>query len=321
MIEPLISIIIVNWNAKDYLKDCISSLYSQSYKNLEIILVDNASTDGSVEMIEQEFPKIQIIKNKENLGFAEGNNIGISKSKGEFIALFNPDAIADKEWISELVSVISNSEKICGVTGKLFYLDKKTKQDSVFCTWSKISPFSANPYNFHNSEPKSKVDYLSGAAMLVKRDIIEKVGLLDPGYFLYFEETDWCARMIRIGFDLVYVPNAIVWHAVSPLSDSEKKIFYMERNRIRFAIKNFDLKNLPLFYAIFLGESILIFGRDLKRRNFLRTKIRFRVILWNISQFSKTWNKRKIETNFLKKNFKIRSYNNSLPLRTKTPTN
>jgi len=319
--EPLVSIIIVNWNAEKYLKKCIDSLFDQNYKNFEIIVVDNASTDNSVEFIEKNYPQVHLIKNKKNLGFAEGNNIGITHSKGEHVALFNPDAVAEKNWLEKLIFELESSKKVGGTVGKIMYLDDKYGKDAVFCTWTKINPYSAIPYNFYDNEPQSKVDYLSGGAMVVKKEVIKKIGMLDPGYFLYWEETDWCARMIRAGYDLVYVPTAVVWHAVSALSDSKKKIYYMERNRFRFALKNFDLLYLPLFFGIFFGESLLIFGRDIKKRKFLRTKIRFQAIWWNFVQFSKTWNKRKKDTKYLKKYLKIKSYNKSLPLRETKPKN
>ena len=314
--KSLVSIIIVNWNAKKYLKSCIDSLLAQTYQNYEIIVVDNASTDDSVKFLEKEFSSIKIIKNKKNLGFAEGNNIGIKNSKGDLIALFNPDAIADKDWLSSLVQKIQSSNKIGGVAGKIFYLNEKFGKNAVFCTWSKIDPYSAMPYNFHNDEPSSNVDYLSGGAMLVKKEVIDKAGFLDPEFFLYFEETDWCARMIRAGYDLVYVSNAIAWHEVSStISDDEKKTYLMERSRIRFALKNFDLSYLPIFYfRFFLGETIFVFLRDLKNRNFSRSRIRIRAIAWNFINFKKIISRRNKDMKKLKLIGKIRSYNRSLPL-------
>lgn len=314
--NPHVSIIVVNWNGMNYIKECIDSLLNLSYSDYEIILVDNASSDGSVEFVEKNYPKVRIIRNKENLGFAEGNNIGIRETKGELIALFNPDAVADKEWLSRLVSVLQNSENIGGVVGKIYYYGDKFGKDAVFCTWSKMDPYSATPYNFHKNEPVSKVDYLSGAAMVVKRDMINKIGFLDPDYFLYFDETDWCARMIRGGYDLVYVPTAIAWHVVSASVDNLlRKTYYMERGRMRFALKNFDTSYVPIFVLIFLAESFFIFCRDIKNKNLARTKVRIRAIFWNISNLSSTLKRRNNDTSILKKNCQVRSYNKSLPLR------
>lgn len=315
-LNHLVSIIVVNWNGKDFIKDCLESLEGQSYRNFEIIVVDNASTDGSVEIIEKNFPNIKLIKNTENVGFSKGNNIGIKHSGGDMIALFNPDAVAEKNWVSILVNSLKSSEKIGAATGKLYYLGDKFGKDAVFCTWSKMNTFSANPYNFHDDEPISKVDYLTGAAMMVKREVIDKIGLMDNDYFLYFDETDWCARMIRAGYDMLYVPTAIAWHAVSGLmSDSNKKIYFMERSRVRFALKNFDTSYIPIFCMIFFMESLFIFLRDLKTRTFSRTKIRIHVIGWNIGNLDKTLRSRNSDFNKIKSNSVFNSYNKSLPLR------
>ena len=312
---PLVSIIIVNWNAKAYLKGCFESILSQTFTDYEIILVDNASSDGSVVFVKDNFPQVRIITNNENMGFAQGNNIGIENSTGKIIVLFNPDAIADKEWLSILVNVIQSSEKIAAVAGKMYYLGDKYGKDAVFCTWSKINPYSASPYNFHDDEPISKVDYLSGAAMVIKRDILEKIGLLDSDYFLYFEETDLCARMIRGGYDLMYVPSGIVWHAVSALSNSTNKIYYMERSRIRFTVKNFDVLYIISFFFIFFDETLYVLFRDIKNRNFSRIKIRFKAIMWNLLNLKHTLHARKKHLSILQKNGPIQSYNKNLPLR------
>jgi len=311
----LASIIIVNWNAKVFLKGCLESILSQSFTDYEIILVDNASSDDSVDFVKDNFPQVKIIQNNKNIGFAEGNNIGIKNSHGEIIVLFNPDAVADKNWLSKLVDVLQSSKKIAAVTGKMYYLGDQYGKDAVFCTWSKIDPYSATPYNFHNNEPVSKVDYLSGAAMVIKRDVFEKIGLMDSDYFLYFEETDLCARMIRAGYDLMYVPDAIVWHAVSPLSNSKNKVYYMERSRIRFALKNFDSAYVTSFFFIFLGETLFVIFRDIKNRNFSRTEKRIGAISWNLSNFKNTLRARKKYLSILKKNGRIQSYNKNLPLR------
>jgi hypothetical protein len=285
---PLVSIIIVNWNTKNYLKQCIDSLNSQTYRNFEIILVDNNSKDDSVSFVKQNYPNVTIIQNENNVGYGEGNNIGFRHSNGTIFVLVNPDAILETNWISLLVSVLQSSDKIAAVTGKIFYADSNGNGDKIFSTWSKINTLSGNPVNFHHDEPISKVDYLSGAVMMIKKEIVDKIGFIDTDYFLYFEETDWCARILRLGYDLIYVPNAMAWHVVSPLLNSEKKIFFMERNRIQFVLKNFDIQYIPVFMTIFFAESVYIFCRDLKQKTFIRTKIRLSSFLWNFKNFYKT---------------------------------
>lgn len=314
--DPLVSIIIVNWNAYKYLKKCIDSILKQTYRNFEIIIVDNASSDDSVEFIETNYSKLLLIKNKDNVGFAQGNNIGISHSRGEFIALFNPDAVADPEWLSNLVSILKNSEKTAATAGKIFYLGNEFGKNAVFCTWSKIDPITAFTVNFFDNEPQAEVDYLSGAAMLVKKSVIDKIGEIDPEYFLYFDETDWCARMIRAGYNLIYVPKAIAWHKVSgTVNDSLTKLYYMERSRVRFVLKNFDSKYVLLFFSFFFLETTYVLLRDFKKRHFSRSKIRLKILWWNFCNFRKTLKQRKIDLRKLQKIETYRSFNNSLPLK------
>jgi GT2 family glycosyltransferase len=318
--SPLVSIIIVNYNGKKYLKECLTSLFNQTYKYFEIIVVDNKSSDDSVEFVRSSFgDSILVIQNDTNLGFAAGCNIGIKASKGSLICLFNQDVVADKEWLSILVSVIQSSEDIAAVTGKLYYWGDKYGKDTVFCTWSKVDPYTAGAYNFYKGdEPISKVDYLTGAAMLVKKEVIDKIGLLDTEYFLYFDETEWCARMIRASYDLVYVPQAIAWHVVSSsLTDSNLKLYYMKRSRMRFALKNFDVSYLPIYFAFFSVESIYDLLTAIQHRNFFSVaKINARVLVWNIIHLHHTISLRRVYNKLLKNSGRrLQSYNKSLPLK------
>jgi GT2 family glycosyltransferase len=318
--SPLVSIIIVNYNGKKYLNECLRSLFNQTYRNFEIILVDNKSSDDSVKFVQSNFgDSILVIQNDTNAGFAAGCNIGIRASKGNLICLFNQDAIADKEWLSTLVCVIQSAEDIAGVAGKLYYWGDKYGRDAVFCTWSKVDPYTAGAYNFYKGdEPISKVDYLTGAAMLVKKEVIEKIGLLDQEYFLFFDETEWCARMIRASYDLVYVPQAIAWHVVSAsLSDSNLKLYYMNRSRMRFALKNFDLRYLPIYFAFFAVESIFDLLTAIRHRNFFAVaKIRARVLIWNLIHLRHTISSRRADFKLLQNSGRpLRSYNRSLPLK------
>ncbi len=313
--QATVSIIVVNWNGKKFIRSCLESLLSQSYRDFEVTVVDNDSSDGSAEIVKSEFPQVRLIRNDENVGYAEGNNIGIRESAGDIICFFNPDAVAEKNWLSVMVSSLQSSETIGACTGKMYYLGNEFGKNAVFCTWSKVDPRSARPYNFHGDEPVSKVDYLTGAAMAVKRSVMDRIGSMDPGYFLYFDETDLCARIIRAGYDLLYVPTAVVWHAVSGLvSDHDKKSYFMERSRIRFAVKNFDARYLPRFCAILLAETIGILYNDVARMDFARSRIRCRAVFWNMANLVRTIRRRRQDFGQIKKSAAFRSYNDSLPL-------
>lgn len=319
MKQPLVSIIIVNYNGKEYLNECITSLLNQTYQDFEIILVDNKSSDDSLDFVSHNFPDVRLIRNEDNLGFAYGCNVGIHAARGDLICLFNQDAIADKEWLSTLVYVLQSSESVAAVAGKVLYWGNRYGENKVFCTWAKVDPYTAGAYNFFKGdEPMSYVDYLTGAAMLVKREVIDKVGLLDEAYFLYFDETEWCARMIRASYDLAYVPQAIVWHVVSgSISDSYVKLYYITRSRLRFALKNFDLSYLPIFFAFFVVENIYAHIAAIKKKEFLSiSKIRAKAVIWNLRHLPQTIMTRQKEFRLLRKSGRtLRSYNKSLPLK------
>lgn len=311
--NPLVSVIIATWNGEKYLIECISSLLNQSYKNIEIIMVDNASSDGSVKLALDNFPSVQIIQNSRNLGFAEGTNIGILRAKGELVALFNQDAVAEKNWLAILIQAIESSDNIAAVAGKVYFYGNEHGKNAISSSWSKINPYTGHAYNFSGDEPASKVDYLTGCAMLIRKRVIDEIGLLDPGYFMYFDETDWCARMIRAGYDLLYIPNATVRHVVSAsLGESRQKSYYLNRSRIRFALKNFDMKYIPIFTLFLFIETFSIFIRNIINLNLSDTELRIRVLSWNILNLPETLKARKKDQSRF---IRYISYNNSLPLR------
>jgi len=311
-LDKLVSIVIVTWNGKKYIDECISSLLNQTYKKFEIVLVDNASSDDSVKYIRGNFPQVRVIENNQNLGFGEGVNIGIAHSRGDLIALLNQDAVADRIWLEVLVQALTESEVTAAAAGKVLFYGDEQGIDKVFCTWTKINPYTANPSHFAGDEPSATVDYLPGCAILVKRSIIQDVGLLDTEYFLYFEETDWCARMIRAGYELIYVPDAIVRHVVSGSSSKSTVNHYMIRNRIRFALKNFDVKYIPIFLFTSSTEMFFDFLRGIKSKDMLEFRIKIKAICWNINNLMSTLIARKRDLSRIRD---ARSYNQSLPLK------
>lgn len=303
--NDLVSIIIVNWNGRKYLDECITSLFNQSCNN-RIILVDNASTDGSVEYVMEKFPHVEIIQNKANLGFAKAINIGIRAADTELIALFNQDAVAEREWLSLLVKAVKNSPKAAASGGKIYHYGS---DKNIASTWCKIDPYTAAAWDFTDDEPASEVDYLPGCAMLIKKEVIDEIGYLDEGYFMYFDETDFCARMIRAGYDLLYVPEAVIWHVVAGSITESRKMQYMTRNRIRFALKNFDQIYIPGFVLFYLVETVYFLFQTFDLTD---TRMRIRGLIWNLLNIGRTFSARRKDFGRIKK---VRSYNKSLPLR------
>ena len=243
-----VSVVILNWNGGDYLIRCVRSVLETDYpKNLlEVIVVDNGSTDGSARSVKKACPQVKLIENKENLGFCVGNNIGIRSATGNLIILLNNDTVVDKGWIKEILKRTSSPE--VGIVGcRLYFLGTKIIQTLGFRMkflgyWESIG---AGQMDYGQFDVVVDVDYVSGAALAIKREVIEKIGLLDPEFYAYAEDLDLCYRARKAG-DRVVISNAIVYHHGSASWDRLplKKAYLNNRNRLFFIMKHYSPKTL-----------------------------------------------------------------------------
>ncbi len=276
----MVSVIIPNWNGKNVIRDCLNSLQSLIYPNYELIVVDNGSTDGSVKMISEEFPTVRLIISPLNLGFAGACNLGIKASKGQLIALFNSDAIADPYWLSELVDCISKEDDVAMASGLIFY---ETPSDVLWSAGARIDGITGMPYHIgrgerlHSRVNIEDADYLPGCAIIFSRTMIKKIGFLDEGYFLYGDEVDWTFRAKRLGYKIKLNPNALVWHKASTTRrrNPSKGYYHLVRGYFRIYLKQFPLKYLvtsfffqlvmfPIFEALLFRTSPLYFVQRAK---------------------------------------------------------
>lgn len=257
MTPGLVSTIVLNWNGKDIIFPCLNSLCKQTYPYHEIILVDNASTDGSVELIEKEYGHVvTIVRNPKNLGFAEGVNTGIRNSRGEFIALLNSDATVKNNWLEQLVRKMQSSESLGMCACKVYLADREGILDNtgeLFCrdglnrTRGRLEPDTGQ---YDTSE-----DVLcpSGCAALYRRKMLEDVGFFDKHFFAYGDDMDIGLRGRMLGYQAAYVSSAIAHHQLSASSGlvSPLKAYYVERNRLWIAIRCLPLYHLLLspFYT------------------------------------------------------------------------
>lgn len=246
-----LSIIIVNWNTKDLLLQCLESVY-QTIKRveMEVFVVDNGSMDGSIAAAKGRFPEVKFIQNEMNLGFARANNQALSLAKGRYLLLLNPDTQVKKGAMERLISFMDAHPEAGGAGAQLLNSDG-SRQNSIanfpslatellnksLLRWFFPSVFPGKERNY--PEP-IEVDSVIGACMVVKRDAIEPVGLLDEGYFLFLEETDWCYRMRRTGWKIYHVPQAEIYHFQGKGVEMEKKKARVEyyRSLYRFFKKN-----------------------------------------------------------------------------------
>ena len=232
--NPLVSIIILNYNAGKLLLNCIDSVFKSTYQNFEVIVVDNLSTDNSHVRCKEKFEKIQLIENKENLGYCEGNNIGIRNANGEFIVILNPDTVVEPIWLNHLMSAYSEFGE--GLyQPKFFSLNEKLVIQSTGNMLHIFGfGFARDKGKIDNEKIKSieKINYASGTCLFTSKIVLDKIGLLDPFLFLYHDDLDLGWRAAHIGINSFYVPKSIIYHAESySIKWSSKKFYWLERNR------------------------------------------------------------------------------------------
>jgi GT2 family glycosyltransferase len=249
MPRPLVSVIVVNWNGKASLDDCLSSLRNQTFLDFELIVVDNGSTDGSVEIVRSHFPDCLIIRNTSNYGFARGNNQGIEKAKGKYIALLNNDAEAESHWLEELVKVAEEDHRIGMLASKIYLQGGHKIIDNVghLIYRDGLNRGRGRLEVDHGQfDKKEEVLFPSGCAALYRRTMLEEVGLFDEDFFAYGDDTDLGLKGRLAGWKCGYVPGAVVHHRYSQSSSSYSpmKAFYVERNRVWIAVKYFPLSLL-----------------------------------------------------------------------------
>jgi GT2 family glycosyltransferase len=245
---PRVSIIIVNYNSGKHLGSCLASLRRQTYTDYEVILVDNGSTDGSVDLIEKEFPEIVVIRNANNLGFGHACNLGTGYASGEHFAFLNPDTVVAVDWLEHLVRNLTENSTIALVTPKVLLFSCPDRIDTcgndVHITGLASSRGWGKPaIDYDESEP---VCAISGAAFLIPARVFQQVGQLDSDFFLYFEDTDLSWRVQLAGHGCLYVSEACVYHDHTPSDPTPEKYFYLERNRYRTLLKNLRWRTLAL---------------------------------------------------------------------------
>ena len=274
--KSLISIIVLNYNAGELLLNCINSLKKSTYQNIEILVVDNISSDGSHTKCKKQFPDIRLIQNRKNLGYCGGNNVGIKEAKGEFIVILNPDTIVEENWLDEMFNAFNEF-------GDGLYQPKiisLNESDIIQSTGNMIHAFG---FGFARDKGKKiiekkeeieKIGYASGTCLFTTKKVLEKVGLLDEFLFLYHDDLDLGWRAAQIGINSYYVPKSKIFHAESySLKWSAKKFYWLERNR-KYCLKTHyskDVYKKMSFSLMLVDLSVWLFYIS---KGFLNAKIR-----------------------------------------------
>jgi GT2 family glycosyltransferase len=285
---PTVSIIILNYNSKEYLANCLDSVKKLEYPNYEVIVVDNASTDGSVSYVQNNLHSIRLIKNLKNLGYAKANNEAAKEANGEFLLFLNADTWIKPNLLNELVSTITINPNagVCCCT-QLSY-DGTQRLNSGLTT--DLFAYPLEPTN------QEKILYSDGASLFVKRFVFEQVGGFDPAYFMYGEDVDLGWRILLAGYDIVVAKSAIVGHkSPGTLASSGKKYYanklrrYLaERNSFRTLLKNYSA--LTLLYILPLRSIIMIqvtFFFLIRRSDFAIVEIN--AVFWNLKKLKETF--------------------------------
>lgn len=290
---PLVSIITVNFNQTEVTCALIESLNKISYPNFEVIVVDNNSTDDDPATIKERYPNIIFIANPINYGFAAGNNFGLMRARGEYVLLLNNDIEVPKGFMEPLVEKLKKNPDIGAVSPKIkFYYQPDTIQYAGFTPLNNITmrnfAIGFRQKDVGQYEEDRDTAYTHGAAMMVPISVVKKVGLMSYIFFLYYEEADWCTRIVNAGYRMHYVHNSYVLHkeSISTGKLSGLKIYYQNRNRIVYIRRNISGKDfyLSMAYQLFVAIPKNAF-KFLFKGKFGLFFAYYRAIGWNLKNF------------------------------------
>jgi GT2 family glycosyltransferase len=246
---PFVQIIVLNWNGRSFLEACLSALSNLDYPAYSILLIDNDSTDDSIGFVRRRFPHVTILRNEKNLGYAGGNNRALINLSADYAVLVNPDIVVAPDWLTQLISPMHAARSI-GIAGcKLHYPDGQIIQHAGGAiTHPQALPVHQGMYELDTGQYDAlrDVDYVTGAAIAISRTAMERIGLLDEGYFMYFEEADYCARARAAGYRVVYIPRATAVHDESAIA-VKGSFSYLQRfhkGRWRYLLKHFPLAEI-----------------------------------------------------------------------------
>jgi len=260
-------IVVLNWNgAKDTIR-CVESLHKVTYLSKETVIIDNGSTDGSSRRLKERFPEIKLFENLKNLGYAGGNNVGIEyalRCNAEFVVLLNNDTVVDPGFLDPLVEGARRFPRAAFLGPKILYLNDPgiVWFGGGRVNWSEGTSHIGKDQRDDRADIVSReVDYVTGCCLMARTEAIRQIGLMDPAFFLLFEETDWCLRAKQAGWQSIYEPRSWVWHAVSRSfggQESPTYRYYYARNRLLLMRKHLrGVQRVKATARAVLGEAAL----------------------------------------------------------------
>jgi len=287
--RPDLTAVIVSWNVCDLLRRCLTSVSdcggsdpggaSPSHLNVKVIVVDNASSDGSVEMVRAEFPQVRLIANDENRGFTAANNQGLAASQGRYLMLLNPDTELAGDALTKMAGYLDEQPRVGALGPQLRYADGRLQssrrrfptlatalfESTVVDEWWPDNPFSRR-YRMADTPDDAiqPVDWLVGACLLVRREVYQQVGGLDEGFFMYSEEIDWCRQIKSAGWEIVYLPTATVIHDEGKSSEQvvSARHVYFQSSKVRYFRKYHGAAQAELLRWFLLATYVYQWMRE-----------------------------------------------------------
>lgn len=297
-VTPSVSIVIVSWNTREILRDCLRSIIEDAGPvSYEVIVVDNASADDSVEMVRREFPDVRLIENADNRGFAAANNQGIAVAEGRYVLLLNSDTIVLDQAIAKTVA-FADARPDAGIVGCRVLNGDRTLQPTCFMypslfnmllsstylykLWPKSRLFGREQMTWWQRDDVREVDVVTGCFMLVRREAIDQIGVMDERFFMYAEETDWCYRFKEAGWKVLFTPAGEIIHLGG---QSSNRVRVEMTVQLRLSILHFIRKHhcgiyhwlacqlVLLFFVLRIPAWLVVYAVGRERREMAKSKL------------------------------------------------
>ena len=298
---PLVSVIVLNYNGRAYIADCLNTVLKSDYPNFEVVLVDNNSSDDSLSMAETilcGYKQAKVVRNALNVGYAAGNNLGAKNSEGRYLAFLNFDTEVDPGWLKEAVASLEEEDKAAIAQCKILLMDNKSVLDNVghYIDSLGITHFIGRlRENVGLDSYPREIFGAYGAAFIIKSDVFNKLQGFDSDFFILFEESDLCWRAWVSGYKVIFSPHAIVFHkggVTYSKTDHSLTTYFFARNRLMSMLKNYEgpniLKFVPINVLLMVGTALL----KLRSRNTSEAVAILNGLLWNLRNLDKILVKR-----------------------------